>query len=327
MSQIDRVLRSNLKLRHLQMLVALDQFRHLGRAADFLSQTQPAVSKSLAEVERMFGLALFTRSTRGTEPTPFGEAVVRFARSVLSDYARTRDEIAAVASGAAGRVSVGAMVVAMPGLVAGAVERLKRHSSLTTVHLEEGDLTRLLPRLRVGELDVIVARLEPGYAAPDLATEPLMEEAMRIVVRPDHPLVGGRRRREPPWSELARMPWVMPPPWASSRIKLNQLFYAQRLDPPSDIIESASFLVTLTFLRQRGAAAFVADNVARYLAREGLAKALPIDVPIELPPVGLLTLRNRRATPAAEQFMACCREVAAAQPPRAASRKLSRASS
>jgi DNA-binding transcriptional LysR family regulator len=327
MSQIDRVLRSNLKLRHLQMLVALDQFRHLGRAAEFLSQTQPAVSKSLAEVERMFGLALFTRSTRGTEPTPFGEAVVRFARSVLSDYARTRDEIAAVASGAAGRVSVGAMVVAMPGLVAGAVERLKRHSSLTTVHLEEGDLTRLLPRLRVGELDVIVARLEPGYAAPDLATEPLMEEAMRIVVRPDHPLVGGRRRREPPWSELARMPWVMPPPWASSRIKLNQLFYAQRLDPPSDIIESASFLVTLTFLRQRGAAAFVADNVARYLAREGLAKALPIDVPIELPPVGLLTLRNRRATPAAEQFMACCRAVAAVQPPRAASRKLSRASS
>ena len=85
--------------------------------------------------------------------------------------------------------------------------------------------------------------------------------------------------------------------------------------------------MTLTFLRQRGAAAFVADNVARYLAREGLAKALPIDVPIELPPVGLLTLRNRRATPAAEQFMACCREVAAAQPPRAASRKLSRASS
>ncbi|OWQ44465.1 LysR family transcriptional regulator [Roseateles noduli] len=327
MSQIDRVLRSNLKLRHLQMLVALDQFRHLGRASEFLSQTQPAVSKSLAEVERMFGLDLFTRSTRGTEPTPFGEAVVRFARSVLSDFARTRDEIDAVASGAAGRVSVGAMVVATPGLVAGAVERLKRHSSLTTVHIEEGDLTRLLPRLRVGELDVIVARLEPGYAAPDLATEPLVEEAMRIVVRPDHPLATARKSKRAPWAELARMPWVMPPPWASSRIKLNQMFYSQQLDPPSDIVESASFLVTLTFLRQRGAAAFVADNVARYLAKEGLAKALAIDVPIELPPVGLLTMRNRRASPAAEQFMTCCREVAAAHQPKAASRKLSRASS
>lgn len=56
MSQLDRALRSNLKLRHLQLLVALDQFRHLGRAAEWLSLTQPAVSKSLAEIERMFGL-------------------------------------------------------------------------------------------------------------------------------------------------------------------------------------------------------------------------------------------------------------------------------
>src|SRR5258708_8420643 len=69
MSKIDRVLRSNLKLRHLQLLVALDQFRHLGRAAEFLAVTQPAVSKTLAEIERMLDMTLFERSTRGTEPT------------------------------------------------------------------------------------------------------------------------------------------------------------------------------------------------------------------------------------------------------------------
>ena len=110
MAQIDRVLRSNLKLRHLQMLVALDQFHHLGRAAEFLSLTQPAVSKTLAEIESLFGLPLFERSTRGTQPTAAGASVVRFARSVLAGYERTRDEIAAEASGASGRTSVGAMV-------------------------------------------------------------------------------------------------------------------------------------------------------------------------------------------------------------------------
>ena len=134
----------------------------------------------------MFGLSLFLRSTRGTEPTPYGTAVVRFARSVLSDLGRTRDEIAAVASGAAGRVSVGAMVVVLPGLLAGAVALLKARSALTTVAIEEGDLTRLLPRLRGGELD-----------------------------------------------------------------------------PPTDLVESASCLVTLTFLRKRRTAlAFVARTVA-----------------------------------------------------------------
>lgn len=48
MIHLDRVLRSSLKLRHLLLLLALDEFRHLGRAAERLSLTQPAVSKMLA---------------------------------------------------------------------------------------------------------------------------------------------------------------------------------------------------------------------------------------------------------------------------------------
>jgi DNA-binding transcriptional LysR family regulator len=308
MSDIDRVLRSNLKLRHLQLLVALDQFRHLGRASEFLALTQPAVSKSLAEIERMFDLDLFVRSTRGTEPTPYGATLVRFARSVLADFDRTRDEIAAVASGAAGRVSVGAMVVATPALLSRAVDLLKARSTQTTVSIEEGDLTRLLPRLRVGELDLFVGRLEPGYASPDLETEALYDEPMSIIARPDHPLAGKTR---PSWDDLARAAWVMPPPWASSRIKLNQMFYKHKLNPPVDVIESASFLITLTFVRERGAAAFVARSVARYLEREGLASTLRINVPIELPSVGIITMRSRLRTPASELLIECLRQAAA----------------
>ncbi|RYF62357.1 MAG: LysR family transcriptional regulator, partial [Comamonadaceae bacterium] len=193
MTRLDRVMRSNLKLRHLQMLVALDQFRHVGRAAEFLSVTQPAVSKTLAEIESLFGLPLFDRCTRGTAPTPAGASVVRFARSVLAGYDRTREEIAAEASGARGRTRVGAMVVATPVLLAQAVERLKTRSSRTTVLIDEGDLTRLLPKLRLGELDVFVGRLEPGYASPDLETEALYDDPMAAVVRPGHLLAAKRR--------------------------------------------------------------------------------------------------------------------------------------
>jgi len=307
MSDIDRVLRSNLKLKHLQLLVALDQFRHLGRAAEFLSLTQPAVSKTLAEVERLFGLDLFTRSTRGTEPTAYGQTVVRFARSVLADYDRTRDEIAAVASGAAGRVNVGAMVVAMPVLLARAVALLKERSAQTTVSVEEGDLTRLLPRLRLGEIDLFVGRLEPGYAAPDLETEALYDEPMCVAVSPTHPLAG---KRKVGWADLTKLAWVVPPAWASSRIKLNQQFYKAGLNPPVDLVETASFLGTLTFLQRRQAVVFWARSVALHMQGQGLAKVLPITLPIELPPVGLITLRSRGRTPACEQLVACLRVAA-----------------
>lgn len=312
MAEIDRVLRSNLKLRHLQLLVALDEFRHLGRAAEFLSVSQPAVSKTLVEIERMFGLDLFVRSTRGTEPTAYGQAVVRFARSVLADFGRTRDEIAAVAGGAAGRTSVGAMVVAMPSLLVRAVALVKQRSARTTVLVEEGDLTRLLPRLRVGELDLFVGRLEPGYASPDLDTEPLYAEPMCIVVRPDHALA---RDTRVDWKKLAGVPWVVPPPWASSRVKLEQMFYKHGLAPPTDIVETASFLATLTFVRERPAVGFLARGVARHFETEGLVKVLKLKVPIELPPVGMITLRGRLRTPATEQLMDCLRLTAAGVEP------------
>lgn len=307
MSDIDRVLRSNLKLKHLQLIVALDEFRHLGRSAEFLSLTQPAVSKSLAEIERMFGLDLFVRSTRGTEPTAYGQKVARFARSVLADFDRTREDIATISSGGAGRIRLGAMVVALPGLVVKAVGALKAQSPQTVVSIEEGDLSRLLPRLRVGELDLIVGRLEPGYAAPDLETEPLYREAMRVIVAPDDPLA---RMRSPGWADLANRAWVVPPAWASSRIKLHQMFYKHRLVPPGDVIESASYLVTVSFLRQRGCVAFVAADVAVDLEAQGLAQALGLDVPIELPPVGLMRLRTALRTPAAEQLTAQLRLAA-----------------
>jgi DNA-binding transcriptional LysR family regulator len=306
---IDRVFRSNVKLRHLQLLVAIDEFRHIGRAAEFLSVTQPAISKTLAEIEKLFGFALFERSTRGTQPTPFGETVIRFARSVLADYERIRDEISAVAAGSSGRTRVGAMVVATPVLLARAVRQLKDASPQTTVLVEEGDLAHLLPKLRLGELDVVVGRLEPAYAAPDLETEKLYNEPMTVVVRPDHPLA---RRRSVAWTDLAAIPIVMPPPWASLRVKLDQILLKRGLQQPLDVVETASFLVMLSFVEERGAAGFMARSVSRHFEGEGIVRVLPLRIALPLPPVGLITARNRRVSPSTARLIELLRQVARA---------------
>lgn len=308
MNSIDRVLRSNLKLKHLQLLVALDQLRHLGKTAEFLAITQPAVSKTLAEIERLFDLTLFTRSTRGTEPTPQGESVVRFARSVLSEFERTKEDIASASTGASGRTNVGAMVVAMPTLLSPSMALVKKKSAQTRVLVEEGDLTRLLPRLRRGELDVLVGRLEPGYAAPDLDTEPLYQEPMCLVVNAHHTLA---RQKKITWAQLAQHAWVVPPPWASSRIKLEQIFHKHGLNPPSDLIESASFLAISCAIRDHHAIGFVARGVGLHFQKEGLFKVLPVSLDMDLPPVGLITMRGQKTSLTTQTLMACLRDVAA----------------
>ncbi|QET04228.1 MULTISPECIES: LysR substrate-binding domain-containing protein [Cupriavidus] len=307
MAHIDRAFRSNIKLRHLQLLVALDEFRHLGRTAEFLSVSQPAISKVLAEVEKMLGMTLFTRSTRGTEPTPAGEALVRFARSVLAQYDVTRDEIEAVASGAAGRVRVGSMGAALPVLLAHAVARLKQQSPRATVLIEEGDLTHLLPRLRLSELDVVVGRLEPAYAAPDLITEALYEEPMVAIVAAGHPL---SRKARPDWGDLSRHPLVLPPPWASLRVKIEQAFVRHGQDLPADLTETSSYFAVTAFVSQRQAVGFVARSVGQQMQAEGRFHVLPMPVELALPPIGLMMLRDRRPAPGATALMACLREEA-----------------
>ncbi len=309
MAHIDRALRSNIKLRHLQLLVALDEFRHLGKTAEFLSVSQPAVSKALTEIEKMLDLTLFARSTRGTEPTPAGLSLIRFARGVLAQYERTREEIEAVETGAAGRTRVGSIGAALPVLLADATALLKARSAQASVLVEEGDLTHLLPKLRLSELDLIVARLEPGYAAPDLVTEALYNEPMVAIVRRGHPLA---RKRRPGWADLARLPCVLPPPWASLRVKLEQAFIQQGLEPPADRIETSSYLAITAFVGRRDAVGFLSRSVARHFAQQELFEILRLDIPVELPPVGVITLREHRLSTSAEHLLACLR-IAASQ--------------
>jgi DNA-binding transcriptional LysR family regulator len=300
MAQIDRALRSNIKLRHLQLVVALDEFRHLGRTAEFLAVTQPAVSKMLVEVEEMLGTQLFDRSRRGTEPTTAGVSFIRFARSVLAEYERTRDEISALEKGVAGRTRVGFMVVAMPGMLSPAVAQLKSESHAATVLMEEGDLTHLLPKLRLGELDLFVGRLEPGYASPDLVTETLYEESMCLVARPDHPLMSSNIIE---WAELLDFRFIVPPPWASLRVKFEQQFFKHGLQPPTDIVETASFLGQITLIREQNAIALMARSVADYFSGQGVISIVRLDVPVDVPPVGMMTVRGRKLTPITERLV------------------------
>jgi DNA-binding transcriptional LysR family regulator len=98
MAELDHYMRVNLKPKHLQLVVALDDFRNIGQVAANANVTQPAVSKALAELERGLGVRLFERTARGVRPTIYGECLVRHARSVIANLTQTRDELRALIS-------------------------------------------------------------------------------------------------------------------------------------------------------------------------------------------------------------------------------------
>src|SRR5690606_23016678 len=145
MAKLDWYIRANLKPKHLQLLVALDDLRSISQTALYLNITQPAVSLALGELEKGLDLKLFDRNARGIQPTVYGECLIRQARVMLNTLSQTRDELRALQSGVSGRSALGAMPAMATSLVPQALIALKQVSPTTSIQIHEGPMDALLP--------------------------------------------------------------------------------------------------------------------------------------------------------------------------------------
>src|SRR4051812_30062237 len=96
-----------LRLRHLELLVALADAGTMRAAATRLHLSQPALSKMLGEIEKGFGTRLFERSPQGLAANGLGEAAIYRARIMLGELSRAQQEVDALRGGATGVLRLG----------------------------------------------------------------------------------------------------------------------------------------------------------------------------------------------------------------------------
>lgn len=311
MAQLDWYIRANLKPRHLQLLVALDDLRHLGKVAASMNVTQPAISLALGELERGLGIKLFERSARGVNPNVYGECLIRQARVVLASLAQARDELRALMSGASGKTSLGALPAMTPVLVPKALALLKRQTPDTSVAVHEGAMETLLPELRRGAIDLIVGRLIQ-HGEDDLDELALFEGSSTVVVGSNHELASRKRLR---WTDLDGFPWVLPPVGSLPREPLETAFQQHGLAMPSDTIDTLSVHVILTYLQSTSAIGVLSKVVAHHYRDLGLLSLLPLELPNVLRPIGLTWRRGTAHSPATRQLMRALQDAGAALDP------------
>jgi DNA-binding transcriptional LysR family regulator len=308
MARLDWYIRANLKPRHMQLLVALDDFRHVGKAAAFLNITQPAVSKALAELERGLEVALFERGSRGLVPTAYGQCLIRVSRSVLRDLEAARDELRQMRSGSTGRVRIGTLPVAAPALAPRAAIRLQARRPSTTVSFQEATADRLLPLLREGLLDVVVGTLPPASMSLGLeAAELHPGDGVAVVSGMGHPLAARRRIAA---ADLLPYPIVMPPLRSIFRETVEGALATLGLTKASALVESGSMTATNTYLRETDAIGFYSRHLALHYSRVGMLRVLPITVPGAALPIGAVWARHTDASPAVLELIDCLREIA-----------------
>jgi DNA-binding transcriptional LysR family regulator len=291
-------IRTRLRLRHLQLMVALSETESLRRAADELAMTQPAATKALKELEDTIGVSLFVRHARGMEATIFGEAVMRYARVVFEDLDELRDELAAIEAGDIGKVRIGAVMAPAPELLTHAIVSLKAaHPRLQiSVQIDTSDV--LVQALQQDQLDIMLGRIPDGFPALDLSFETLGEEALSIVTRPDHPVA--RATIRPRLAELATYPWIVQTHPSPMRQIIDQTFRESRVAPPVSTVETSSILTTLSLLLDSDMLAVLPTSVAHYYVELGTMAALSTPLRGRLAPYGLILRKNRRIRPATQ---------------------------
>jgi DNA-binding transcriptional LysR family regulator len=310
-------LATRVKGRQLALVVALDARRSLRQAAADVAVTQPAATKLLRDLEDALGATLFDRHAWGMSPTPYGEAMIRYAHGILTDLDGAREEISALAAGARGVLRVGSVTGAVPHLVAPAIRAVRESRPGLRIRVLVNASEVLAAALRQGTLDVAVGPRPPDDDLAGLEAASLAEEPLTVVARAGHPL---SRRRQGGLAQLAGAPWIVPPPGGPLRRDFDALHAAPGRSPPPDLIETVSIVATLALLQDSEAVSLLPVELARHYEKAGMLSRLPIALPGTDTRYELLTRANRQLAPGALAFVDRLRDAARAAPVRRARR-------
>lgn len=290
MARLDWYIRSNLKMRHFQWLVALDDMRSMSRAALLLGMTEAQLQKSLSGLEQSLQASLFEDTARGLEPTEMGICLIRHGRRVLNLMLNAQEELRDMDEGRVARVKLGVMPAATARLLPAFIAKLETESVPVAVSVQEGTQDTLLQALRNGSIDLAISIMPPRGAAEQMHMEFMYEEEMVLAVRQGHPLLDGRPLD---WDVLAAYPLVLSPQGTWFRQRIERLIKDYQLSMHRMHMDSTSNLSNVGVLQATDSIGFLARDVAESFAELGVLSVLPLSLPDAEIPVGLIWMRER----------------------------------
>ena len=300
-----------LKPKQLQLIVALDELRNISKVANYVKITQPAVSKSLHELETDLGVKLFDRSSRGIAPTIYGECLVHHDKKILLEFTNIRNELRSLKSGSFGSIKIGALTATASAILPESLRRLKAKSPHINVLIKEGLMETLLPDLWNNKLDLIIGRLAPTNETEGLASINLYYDSSLIVCGPKNKLA---KKKSTKWSDLEGFPWILPPSGTLLREPLEQAFKTHQLTFPNNTIETLSIQISTAYVQCSDALAVLPSSSALYFQNLGLIKVLPIELFEYRRPIGILWNAKKSLTPSAKLLVECLESLADKNP-------------
>ncbi len=195
------------ELRHLVYFREVARQLHFTKAAEALSVAQPALSRSIAQLETALGVDLLNRTRRRVELTTPGKAFLERIEPLLRSLAAVPGDIQALAGGQAGQVRVAFTGLAMATVLPGILREFNRRYPGIRVELNESPTSAQLESLKSGE--IACGFFHPDASGPaGLSTKLLLQEKNGVLLPAEHPLARAPKLR---LRDLAATPFVLFP--------------------------------------------------------------------------------------------------------------------
>ncbi len=297
-----------IKFRHIQCLVEIVRQGSLKGAAASLNLTQPAVSRTLKELEHLLDARLLLRDRGGVVLTPQGDVFWHYAQTALAALQQGLDGVDQ------GRVAGHrlAAVGALPSVAAHLMPQVALHlaTSMPDIRLRivEGAHADLVDRLRTGQLDMVIGRIGPVETMQGLSFTQLYSEQVDFVVRPDHPLMQGGQVQD-----IADWPVILPPRDSAIYPLVEAFLLAAGIGEVANKIETVSGAFAHVFTPASDAIWIISHGVAAPALADGRLQRLPFDTSPTVGPIGVMTRAGQSEAPEVADILVAVQAVLAAR--------------
>jgi LysR family pca operon transcriptional activator len=279
---------SRIKVRHLQTFVEVARQKSVVKAAELLHVSQPAVTKTIRELEEVLGVAVFERDGRGIKITRYGDVFLRHAGAALTALRQGLDSVSHERFGEAPPIRIGALPTVSTRIMPRAVELFLKENTWSRIKMVTGENAVLLEQLRIGDLDLVVGRLSSPDKMTGFSFEHLYSEQVVFAVRADHPLL---RTKQSLFANLGNYIVLMPTRASIIRPFVESFLIANGVASLPNQIETVSDSFGRAFVRTSDAIWIISAGVVATDIADGLLGILPIDTSETRGPVGL-TMRT-----------------------------------
>lgn len=293
-----------IRLRHLHTFVAVAQQGTLGRAAETLNLSQPALSKTLNELEQLTGARLFERGRLGAQLTLVGEQFLTHAVKVL-DALNTAGQALTRKEGVNNDVvRIGALPTAALGVLPAVIGQFHQQQKDVTLQVATMNNTMLLAALKSGDIDLGIGRMSDPELMTGLNYELLFLESLKLVVRPDHPLL----QENITLSRVLEWPVVVSPKGTVPRQNAETLLQSQGCKMPAGCIETLSASLSRQLTVDFNYVWFVPSGAVKDDLRRGTLTALPVATQGQGEPIGILTRVDTLLSAGAQTLLSAVRK-------------------